>query len=101
MGDLHGGHYCAFICPEKNGKWYYFAIFDCRFKFDDDKVYYASTNDVYEDNFGGEQLYTQFEHKYKRLTNAYMLVYIREHEIDEILKPVTEEEIPSHLSTFL
>jgi len=22
MGDLHGGHYCAYIRPEKNGKWF-------------------------------------------------------------------------------
>jgi ubiquitin carboxyl-terminal hydrolase 7 len=69
-----------------------------RFKFDDDKVTHATTHDVYEQNFGGEYQYGKgLNSRYKRMSNAYMLVYIRENEIDEILKPVTMDDIPAHL----
>lgn len=37
----------------------------------------------------------------KRYTNAYMLVYIRESDIDEILSPVTPEDVPEHLRMYM
>ncbi|CAO3670582.1 unnamed protein product [Rhizopus stolonifer] len=93
-GDLTGGHYFAFVKPEKDGKW---------FKFDDDRVIPASLKEVLEENYGGEQ---QGAHGLNmrgrlmnRFTNAYMLVYIRECMLDEILAPVTEQDIPKHLVT--
>lgn len=88
-GDVHGGHYSAFIKPEKDGRW---------FKFDDDKVTPVAKKDVYEENFGGEVPHLRPGMKpTKRYINAYMLVYIRESKMDEILAPVTEEDIPEHL----
>lgn len=88
-GDVHGGHYSAFIKPEKDGRW---------FKFDDDKVTPVSKKDVYEENFGGESPNPRPGMKpMKRFTNAYMLVYIRESEMGTILAPVTEADIPEHL----
>ncbi|KAI8808839.1 hypothetical protein BJ742DRAFT_806590 [Cladochytrium replicatum] len=88
-GDLQGGHYCAFLKTEKNGKW---------FKFDDDRVIPVTEREALEENYGGENpMARPGVRPFKRFTNAYMLVYIREAEIDEILAPVTEDDIPEHL----
>ncbi|CAG8434848.1 2439_t:CDS:10 [Funneliformis mosseae] len=80
-GDVHGGHYFALLKPEKDGKW-----------------------EVLEDNYGGEPpnaspitAIRPTGRNLKRFTNAYMLVYIRESDIDEILSPVILEDIPTHL----
>ncbi|CAG8488525.1 10217_t:CDS:10 [Acaulospora colombiana] len=94
-GDLHGGHYFALLKPEKDGKW---------LKFDDDRVTPVTEKEVLEDNYGGEvpnssplPAIRPGGRNLKRFTNAYMLVYIRESDVDEILSPVLPEEIPDHL----
>ncbi|OZJ04728.1 hypothetical protein BZG36_01825 [Bifiguratus adelaidae] len=92
-GDFHGGHYFALLKPEKDGKWY---------KFDDDRVTLATLKEVTEENFGGEPPNAMGAVRpnmkvLKRFTNAYMLVYIRESAIDEVLAPVTIDDIPDHL----
>jgi ubiquitin carboxyl-terminal hydrolase 7 len=94
-GDLHGGHYFALLKPERNGNWY---------KFDDDRVTPVTEKEVLEDNFGGEIQNGQLGglaktpvRAMKRFTNAYMLVYVREAEASEILKPFTIEDTPPHL----
>lgn len=95
-GDLHGGHYYALLKPEKNGHWY---------KFDDDRVTRATLKEVLDENFGGDMSPTNnyVKNPYsrnaslKRYMNAYMLVYFRENELDEILRPVVESDIPEHL----
>jgi ubiquitin carboxyl-terminal hydrolase 7 len=54
-----------------------------------------------EDNYGGEVISTKPGGKnFKRFTNAYMLVYVKESTIDEILAPVTKDDIPEHLSKY-
>ncbi|KAG4305385.1 hypothetical protein PORY_000941, partial [Pneumocystis oryctolagi] len=95
-GDLHGGHYYALLKPEKDGHWY---------KFDDDRVTRATLKEVLDENFGGDMSPTNsyIKNPYsrntslKRYMNAYMLVYFRENELDEILRPVVEADIPEHL----
>ncbi|KAI8055335.1 cysteine proteinase [Syncephalis plumigaleata] len=95
-GDVHSGHYFALLRPEKNGKW---------FKFDDDRVIPVTEKEVLEDNFGGEANSTlstmggmrPVPRLLKRFTNAYMLVYIRESELDTVLAPVKASDIPEHL----
>lgn len=89
MGDVHGGHYMAFIKPERGEKW---------FKFDDDKVTPAIKHEVFDQNFGGDSQNVKTGNRIRRMTNAYMLVYILEDRLDEILSPVTEADIPVHLS---
>ncbi|TPX38452.1 hypothetical protein SeMB42_g06732 [Synchytrium endobioticum] len=91
-GDVHGGHYCAYIRPQKFGKWY---------KFDDDRVVPVLQKEVLDDNYGGDGggFRSGNNRMLKRLTNAYMLVYIREKDLDEVLGEVTEDDIPKHLRT--
>ena len=69
-GDVHGGHYCAYIRPQKFGKW---------FKFDDDRVIPVLQKEVLDDNYGGERdgvVKNVNSRVLKRLTNAYMLDFI-------------------------
>ncbi|ORZ20052.1 cysteine proteinase [Lobosporangium transversale] len=96
-GDLHGGHYFALLKPERDGKWY---------RFDDDRVVPVTLKEVLDENYGGgeppENLATMSLamrqlNRHKRFTNAYMLVYIRNKAMDEVLKPLTTNDIPEHL----
>ncbi|TDZ12865.1 Ubiquitin carboxyl-terminal hydrolase 21 [Colletotrichum sidae] len=97
-GDLNAGHYYAFLKPEKDG-WFY--------KYDDDKVTKATMREVLEENFGGEyktpanHLRAPLQKKtpVMRQNSAYMLVYIRQTRLDDIICPVTKEDIPIHLRT--
>lgn len=95
-GDLNAGHYYAFLKPTKDGDF---------FKFDDDRVTKATKREAMDDNFGGEYT-TPATHDgsrpvltkaMKRSMNAYMLVYLRKNKIDEVLVPVTLEDVPAHV----
>lgn len=98
-GDLNAGHYYAFLKPEKEGPF---------FKFDDDRVTRATNREALEENFGGE--YTQVNgnggqrNPYtrtwssKRSMSAYMLVYIRESRLNDMLMPGIEVKAPQHLA---
>ncbi|KAM0723899.1 hypothetical protein Q7P37_000889 [Cladosporium fusiforme] len=99
-GDLNAGHYYAFLKPEKNGDF---------FRFDDDRVTRATKREAIEDNFGGDygvngmnggvkgqNPYTR-QWSTKRSNNAYMLVYIRESRLNQVLLPDNEVEPPAHL----
>ncbi|KAJ1554488.1 hypothetical protein HK405_004931 [Cladochytrium tenue] len=67
-----------------------------RFEYDMERD--AMVKEVMEENFGGEIPSMKPGLKtIKRFTNAYMLVYIRETDIDTVLSPVTEHDIPDHL----
>ncbi|KAF9301521.1 hypothetical protein BGZ74_006608 [Mortierella antarctica] len=97
-GDLHGGHYFALLKPERDGKW---------FRFDDDRVTQVTLKEVLNENYGGGDispenlasmsLAMRQLNRHKRFTNAYMLVYIRNSDMNEILKPLTTDDIPEHL----
>lgn len=88
-GDNHGGHYVVFINPLADGKW-------C--KFDDDVVSRCTKKEAIEQNFGGDGDDTT---AVRHCTNAYMLVYIQQTRLPEILSPVGEEDIPEALSNRL
>jgi ubiquitin carboxyl-terminal hydrolase 7 len=99
-GDLNAGHYYAFLKPDKNGEF---------FKFDDDRVTRATKKEATDENFGGEygplpngntaqrNPYTRTWSN-KRSNNAYMLVYVRESRLDDILLSNEEVIPPPHLA---
>ncbi|KAI0780819.1 cysteine proteinase [Trametes elegans] len=94
-GDLHGGHYFALIKPDRETRW---------LKFDDDRVTPVTDREVLEENYGGEVMNGNISpmqrnqvRAMKRFTNAYMLVYIRDSAIDEVLAPWKDEDTPAHL----
>ena len=96
---MHGGHYFALIKPDRETRW---------LKFDDDRVTPVTDREVLEENYGGEALnglvtpaQRNQVRSMKRFTNAYMLVYIRESAIDDVLAPFKEEDTPAHLSKSL
>jgi ubiquitin carboxyl-terminal hydrolase 7 len=98
-GDLHAGHYYAFLKPRKNGEFY---------KFDDDRVTKATLKEAIDDNFGGEYptlnglaSRNTSQKPIKRSMNAYMLVYIRECHADRVLLPDKPVEPPEPVGKFI
>jgi len=85
-GDNHGGHYVVFINPAGDGRW-------C--KFDDDVVSRCTKKEAIEQNFGGDSEDTT---AVRHCTNAYMLVYIQQSRLHQVLAPVSEDDIPQALS---
>ncbi|KAG8007136.1 Ubiquitin carboxyl-terminal hydrolase 7 [Nibea albiflora] len=83
-GDNHGGHYVVYLNPKGDGKW-------C--KFDDDVVSRCTKEEAIEHNYGGHDDDLSVRH----CTNAYMLVYIRESKLSEVLQPMTDVDIPQQL----
>ncbi|RZC81915.1 hypothetical protein C5167_044494 [Papaver somniferum] len=77
-GGGHGGHYYAFIRPTLSDQW---------FKFNDARVTKEDAKWALQEQYGGEE----------RFSNAYMLVYIRESDKDEIICDVGEKDITEHL----
>lgn len=88
-GEFHGGHYVTYINvnlheaavdPTATAKW-------C--KFDDDVVSRTTTDDAIVSNFGGEKAVN---------SSAYMLVYVRDNAIDQVLAPIPDTQIPQSVS---
>lgn len=96
-GDMTGGVYFAFIKPSRTEGW---------LKLHDDQVTRAAEKEVFEGCYGGEPIgstssldESNTPDAQKTSTEAYMLFYIRDSVMDEVLKPVDNWEIPSHLSS--
>ncbi|XP_064406140.1 ubiquitin carboxyl-terminal hydrolase 7-like [Halichondria panicea] len=83
-GDNYGGHYVAYLNPGGKGTW---------LKFDDDVVSTCSRKDAIENNFGGSDDALGI----RNCTNAYMLVYVRDSCLDNVLQEVVEKDISESL----
>lgn len=86
-GDNHGGHYVVYINPYGDGKW-------C--KFDDDVVSKCNKAEAIEHNYGG--IDDDLSLNAKHCSNAYMLVYIRDSCMNDVLQEIKESEIPTELT---
>jgi ubiquitin carboxyl-terminal hydrolase 7 len=96
-GTLGAGHYYAFIKPTSEGdQWY---------EFNDQNVNPVVKNCALSVGGGGFESTFEckdgyiYEKQRTNNTSAYMLVYIRDSDREEILKEVPVEEIPPHLKT--
>lgn len=95
-GDMNAGHYYSFLKPTKDSSFY---------KFDDDRVTKATNREAMDENFGGDYAATgqkvqnPFTRQWstKRSMSAYMLVYIRESRLDQVLPPSDSVNPPEHL----
>ncbi|CAI9094723.1 OLC1v1030510C1 [Oldenlandia corymbosa var. corymbosa] len=95
-GGVRGGHYYAFIRPSLSDQWY---------KFNDDIVTKEDVNQALEEQFGGEEVWPVTNESFNnnspivftRSSNAYMLVYIRESDKDNVNCDVDEKDIAEHL----
>mmetsp|Transcript_18165 Transcript_18165/g.59352 ORF Transcript_18165/g.59352 Transcript_18165/m.59352 type:complete len:1097 (+) Transcript_18165:86-3376(+) len=92
-GGVHGGHYYAFIRPDlRKDEW---------FKFDDEKVTREDANSTWMADvaYGGEDETPKppYKNLLTKYSNAYMLVYVRETDVDMLTPEVTERDIAEHL----
>ncbi len=94
-GTIDRGHYYAFMKPENGDQW---------FQFNDEIVRKSDLYEVFDNNYGGN--YKIYKHSergiineitHKSDGNAYLLVYIRNDLVGEILQKVTEEDVKNIL----
>ncbi|KAF7811470.1 Ubiquitin carboxyl-terminal hydrolase 12 [Senna tora] len=98
-GGVSGGHYYAYIRPNLSNQW---------FKFDDQRVTKEDMKMAIDEQYGGEEEFP-FPHtipednnipfKFTKISNAYVLVYIRESDKDKIMCDLDEKDIPKHFRT--
>ncbi|KAF6001042.1 hypothetical protein F1559_001836 [Cyanidiococcus yangmingshanensis] len=94
MGDVHGGHYHAYIRPEPateegSTKW---------FKFDDERVLRVTESEAIEDNFGAPVAANGVPFPpQRRFTNAYMLQYVRKRDAHIYLGSLSEIDVSETL----
>ena len=88
-GGVNGGHYYAFIRPTLRGEdW---------FKFDDERVTRERAKRALDDNFGEDTDLSGRGTRVPRFANAYMLVYVRESDMAQIVCDATEDDIAEHV----
>jgi ubiquitin carboxyl-terminal hydrolase 7 len=90
-GNIHNGHYYAYIRPSLDNKWY---------NFNDEMVRESDPYEVFNSNFGGfNKLYKHrhqgeiSEHLNKSDGNAYILIYIKDTEREKILTQVSKVDV--------
>lgn len=102
QGSISNGHYYAMIKPKAQGEdW---------LRFEDDRVWKVTKTEVFDHNFGADELsQTEFyklskleqnENLIRRSTSAYMLVYYRENRLSDIL-PDDDNEIDKYIPSFI
>ncbi|CAI2355062.1 unnamed protein product [Caenorhabditis sp. 36 PRJEB53466] len=88
-GEFHGGHYVTYINVNLYESTVDSTVPSKWCKFDDDVVSRTTTDDAIASNFGGEKAIN---------SSAYMLVYVRDNAIDQVLAPIPNTQIPQSVS---
>lgn len=88
-GGVNGGHYYAFIRPTLRG--------DGWFKFDDERVTKEREKRALDDNFGEDPDFSGKGPRVPKFANAYMLVYVRESDMAQIVCDANEDDIAEHV----
>lgn len=88
-GGVNGGHYYAFIRPTLRG--------DAWFKFDDERVTKEREKRALDDNFGEDPDFLGKGVRVPKFANAYMLVYVRESDMAQIVCDANEDDIAEHV----
>ena len=86
MGNGSAGHFVVYSNPACDGQW---------FRFDDSFVRQATLQEATEDNYGKGN--GTISSVWDESTLAYTLVYIQKSRMEEILKEITLDDIPSAL----
>lgn len=102
QGSISNGHYYAMIKPTADDNTW--------LRFDDDKVWKVTPTQVFQENFGANELSQevlskstraeQSEYLVRRATSAYMLVYYREADLESVLPnddSSIDAAIPAHI----
>lgn len=87
-GGVSGGHYFAFLRTSTKHDWY---------KFNDSLVTKVTKEQAIDDNFGGNMPNSNSPKSY----SAYMLIYIRREDVNDIFAPVSDDMIPQHIIDYV
>jgi ubiquitin C-terminal hydrolase len=87
-GGPLGGHYYTYLRGSKDLKWY---------QFNDSVVKPAVESEALDSNFGGVD--PKAQDQIVRTFSAYMLIYIRQSEIDRLFR--VESHVPGHILEYL
>lgn len=88
QGDVDRGCGSVYIKQDREARW---------LLFDGGHVFPVADHNVLDDNFGGQKFASTLNQR-NQARVAYVLVYIRDLAIDEVLAPVKDAIIPPHLS---
>ena len=99
-GSASFGHYYAFLRPSTDKQWY---------EFNDSRVSKVDKDKAIEDNFGGESStgysYGGYSNYYGyssgKYYSAYILVYVRKNEANNVFQPIPDEAVPPHLKEYM
>lgn len=101
-GSVNGGHYYAYIRPFKSPDADHVDIAKLPwYKFDDESVFEVTPQEVMQNSTGGAVVskYNNKMKDFKSSTSAYMLMYVRNSEIDKYCRLLRDLQVPQHLQT--
>ena len=97
-GSASFGHYYAFLRPSTDKQWY---------QFNDSRVTKVDKDKAIEDNFGSDDTSSSYSYNYYygygtgKSYSAYILVYVRKEEANNVFQPIPDDAVPQHLKEYM